>query len=375
MVTVYIDPWSVDLLNDGLFDNTPRLGNRDEVLSPWAYLQRVCMNEGISLRTADFIPEREQTLKSIIYYAFGQVLGYQRYASRKDIVLGSMYLFEPPIGVISHEHDPYYHIPELASLFRRVYTTSPVKAIEQCYRILIPASTKIFHYPQPYDKVIEPYWSQKNRKFLVMINSCNSSPLYGREYYSKRIKALSYFSKFDSIDLYGYRWDSIITRKPMEWCRMYLSAIKHGNLSRLRALTIFLSAKNALKKCLCSPCENMKYSTLANYQYALCFESMGIESFISEKIFDCLMAGTVPIYLGAPNIESYVPQECFINFRRIGSFKKLLQLLNSQSDEDREIYRRAGKDFFGSDKFSPFTKESFAKQFISDVKSDMSLIS
>jgi hypothetical protein len=57
-----------------------------------------------------------------------------------------------------------------------------------------------------------------------------------------------------------------------------------------------------------------KLETLARYRFDLAFENSLCEDYVSEKFFDPLVAGCVPVYRGAPNIEEFAPGDhCYIN--------------------------------------------------------------
>ena len=57
-----------------------------------------------------------------------------------------------------------------------------------------------------------------------------------------------------------------------------------------------------------------KLDTMATYKFTLAFENAIANDYVTEKFFEPLAAGSVPVYLGAPNIEEYAPGEnCFIN--------------------------------------------------------------
>jgi hypothetical protein len=45
-----------------------------------------------------------------------------------------------------------------------------------------------------------------------------------------------------------------------------------------------------------------------------------MDGYITEKIFDCLYAGTIPLYLGAPDILKYVPADVFVDCRKYSSW-------------------------------------------------------
>ncbi len=55
-----------------------------------------------------------------------------------------------------------------------------------------------------------------------------------------------------------------------------------------------------------------KWQGLAPYQYALAIESHSGPDYWTEKIADCFLAWTVPIYYGCTNLEDYFPKESFI---------------------------------------------------------------
>lgn len=57
-----------------------------------------------------------------------------------------------------------------------------------------------------------------------------------------------------------------------------------------------------------------KIDLIAGYKFTLAFENSISVDYVTEKFFDPLIAGSVPVYLGAPNIEQFAPGDhCFIN--------------------------------------------------------------
>lgn len=57
-----------------------------------------------------------------------------------------------------------------------------------------------------------------------------------------------------------------------------------------------------------------KLETLARYKFTLAFENAIGRDYVTEKFYDPLICGSVPIYLGAPNIETFAPGDhCYIN--------------------------------------------------------------
>ena len=54
--------------------------------------------------------------------------------------------------------------------------------------------------------------------------------------------------------------------------------------------------------------------TTAKYKFTIAFENAVARDYVTEEFYDLLIAGSVPIYLGAPNIDDFAPgDKCFIN--------------------------------------------------------------
>jgi len=365
-VLVYIDFWEKDLLNPE--KNADR---RADCLLPWLYLKDYCKENNVILEAASKIPFEKSNRKKYLYYSFGQMDGYQRIKARKDIIFGSFYLFEPPIKVLPKPHDIYYHLNEIKSYFNRIYTTSPIDSINKSYGLGYKFNSYLFFYPQSHSSIIENLWNNRDRKTLVMVNSYRYSRFKLYEYYSERIKALNYFLYNNSIDLFGYDWHKISRNIVRNSITSILWAIKNQSLARLKDI---YNSRNIREQLKAIGYSMDKYSTLSNYRYAICYESMGIDGFITEKIFDCFFSGTIPIYLGAPDIYNYVPKNTFIDKRLFKNYKELGKYLDGLDESQYNFYRQNIRDFISSKAFSPFKKESFAERFLKDVIEDSKML-
>jgi hypothetical protein len=80
-----------------------------------------------------------------------------------------------------------------------------------------------------------------------------------------------------------------------------------------------------------------KLDTIAQYQFTLAFENAVAPDYVTEKFYDPLLAGSVPVYLGAPNIETFAPGDhCFINVAEFADPRSLAGHLRAVSqDEDQ----------------------------------------
>lgn len=67
-----------------------------------------------------------------------------------------------------------------------------------------------------------------------------------------------------------------------------------------------------------------KLDIIKHYKFTIAFENAISQDYVTEKFFEPLIAGSVPIYLGAPNIDKFSPGEhAFIDVRDYTSPKDL----------------------------------------------------
>lgn len=105
-----------------------------------------------------------------------------------------------------------------------------------------------------------------------------------------------------------------------------------------------------------------KIKALKKARFALAYENDSATDYVSEKIYDVMKAGTVPVYLGAPNITEYVPKECFINFNEFNSYETLYPFLKNMSEAEYLSYLSCIQEFLQSDKIDMLTGAYTAKK-------------
>ena len=64
------------------------------------------------------------------------------------------------------------------------------------------------------------------------------------------------------------------------------------------------------------PYRKEKLELFKGYPFALSFENSNCYDYVTEKLYDVLLSGAVPIYLGAPNIEEWAPAGSYMYGRR-----------------------------------------------------------
>ena len=79
-----------------------------------------------------------------------------------------------------------------------------------------------------------------------------------------------------------------------------------------------------------------KVKILSNYKFYFAFENMPIQDYVSEKIFEALFAGTIPVYRGAKSIWKFMPSnDSFIDANDM-SPDELVSLLTKLSNDETE---------------------------------------
>ena len=79
-----------------------------------------------------------------------------------------------------------------------------------------------------------------------------------------------------------------------------------------------------------------KKEVIPKYKFSLAFENAIAKDYVTEKFFHPLQVGSVPVYLGAPNVAEFAPgDKCYIDVNSFSSVKQLadyLLLLDSNDD-------------------------------------------
>lgn len=172
------------------------------------------------------------------------------------------------------------------------------------------------------------------RKLLVNISG-NKFSTHPWELYSARRQTIRYFEHHhpDDFDLYGVGWDE-----------------------DRNSQGLYPSYRGTLRN---------KWDVYPQYRFGVCYENMqGEPGNVTEKIFDCMRAGVVPIYFGAPNITDFVDEQTFIDRQRFESEADLADFLFSTTKNNFMHYREAIQQYLKSEKFAKFLPPAFADNII-----------
>lgn len=328
--TIFIDPSYRVFDSDGLFDLANSVLNRDGQLLPFHRLRKHLKSRGVSVHTADYLFQDDHPEKSQKnYYSLGLLDNFERILIEQRAHLTGFVLMEPPVVAPTL----YKALPRLTTVFDRVYVHNTSGDGYSLNGVNISKLHRLY-WPIPHNDVLETYWNKKERmKRVVVINGSHNPPVKIREQYSLRITAMVELSQIGIVDLYGRGWDKWWSREAM-W------------LPYWRNRRVLMS----IYKGQCAS----KFEVLQNYEFCLCFENMSMNGYITEKIFDCFYAGTIPLYKGAPDILDYIPADAFVDCRKYSTWIEMWKDVSTMSSDRIDAMREAGRTFLKSDMAGKF---------------------
>ena len=167
--------------------------------------------------------------------------------------------------------------------------------------------------------------------------------------YSERVKTIRWFERYapDVFALYGKKWN-MSGRLPTRF-----GAIIHSIEKRLPfRYCSFPSWKGVILN---------KQDILKSSRFSIVYENIkGLKGYITEKIFDAFVAGNVPIYWGAEDIDNYIPKDCFIDRRNFINHQKLYDFLKNMPEKQYITYQENIKNFL-ENQSEEFTCKKFAE--------------
>lgn len=273
--------------------------NRDNCLKFFHELKNVFADRQVDLQTQDCINLDDADF--IIYNEIPTQLPNSNYKNKSYLLLFESELIRPDNwNIESHSH------------FNKIFTWND-QYID---------NVKYFKFNfTHFGKAQFNYFAEKTQ-FCTLIagNKYVNHPL---ELYSKRIEVIRWFEKYRPhfFNFYGMGWDLYTFKIPV------VSKI----FNRIKILRAFFADTWPLYN---GAVEN-KIELLKKYKFSICYENAkDISGYITEKIFDSLSAGCIPVYWGAPNIKDFVPENCFIDKRLFSSYEELFNYLSKMTEDE-----------------------------------------
>lgn len=285
------------------------LYNRDGCLEPMMKFKNAAQERGYDIRQT-YTLEGLEDYKYLLVFEVNEHLAIQlKKLPKKKMIL---FLWEPPSVI------PQNYVQENHRFFSKVYTWHDGLVDNKKYFKL--------HYPvlhQPIEATV-PF---HEKKLCTMITS-NGRSAHPNQLYKERLKLIDFFEsrKLDQdFDFYGRGW-------PAEQYSTFRGPVEK------------------------------KVDVLKHYRFTFAYENIeGEPGYVTEKIFDCFHACTVPVYWGAPNISAYVPKNCYISRQDFGSNEELYEFLKAMDEEEYGVYLSNAKKFLSGKTANQFGWEHFVK--------------
>lgn len=313
----------------------------DDLLLPFRELGRMAAARGVTVATTAILPPEQ-----IDAYVFVDMPDpnnqqfIQACASGRPLYL---IILESPLAA-SRNYDPVNQ-----SYFRTIFTYND-SLVDGRQFIKLNYS---FNLPDciPHDLI-------RKKKLCVTIAG-NKKSLHPQELYSERLSAIRWFERHhpEDFDLFGIGWDMVHSARIPQ-----LSLLNRFAWLKSFFVASFPSWRGPVVR---------KRDVMGGYRFALCYENIrDIPGYITEKIFDAFFAGTVPIYRGADNITDHIPEDCFIDQRRLTNYSDLYNYLTGMSDERYLLYIKAIEGFLTSERAIPFSCNFFAETLLTEILRD-----
>jgi hypothetical protein len=202
-----------------------------------------------------------------------------------------------------------------------------------------------------------------NRPCLITMIAANKAlPSWRPDFdlYRERVRTIRWFERHAPHDfaLYGRGWDKS-PRLPT-----HLGGLVHrleGLLPMQRCW--FPSWRGTVRS---------KREVLACARFSIVYENVrNLQGYITEKIFDAMCAGCVPVYWGASNIMDYIPSDCFIDRRLFPNHEALYAFLKGMPEHEYLRYQEAIRAFLASPAATPFSAEAFAATVVGTIVRDL----
>ena len=128
-----------------------------------------------------------------------------------------------------------------------------------------------------------------------------------------------------------------------------LDPLRQTYVERLKDITVYGIGWDRFKKNPLLKIGHTKHRSLddrstvdiiKDYTFALIIENTNADGYVSEKIYDALIAGCIPIYYGNNNANVGIPEDMYIDLRKIPTSEDLQKYLDKMTLKDITAKRK-----------------------------------
>lgn len=215
------------------------------------------------------------------------------------------------------------------------------------------------------EKIFIPYYFPEDANNIVdkdihisMIAANKSSNIVFDSHclYRERVKVIRWFEKNSpsSFRLYGYGWNKR-QAWPSKFGR-YLSSNILNNSNKVFFPSWYGSIEN-------------KKNILARSTFSFTYENTNkYDNYLTEKMYDSLYCGSIPIYNGCPNINELIPETCFIDSRNFATVDNLCKYLIQCPASTINKYRNNIRTFLYKQVYANWSLEKLALTLSDSLK-------
>lgn len=299
---IAIVPWSKSVLNNRMFQVSESGTDGEDVYNRvWKVMKSWFEEHGHQLETIDEYSDWNEVDYIVIHNGMHEE--WTRKLLRKNLENKLIYRASEPEVVNS------------------MHSKKNIRKLLKYYKYIITWNSELIDNSRIFLMNTVPYIMTErfgdipfNEKKLLTAIYGNKSSTNIRELYTERRKIFDYFEQYENhFDLYGYGWNK-------DEYHNYKGTV------------------------------NDKAEIYHKYKFAIAFENIkDTIGGVTEKIYDCICAGVVPIYYGSKNITDYVPANVFIDYREFKTVKELHEYLQNMDEKTYMGYLDGAKAYLHSE--------------------------
>ncbi|MCB9497563.1 MAG: hypothetical protein H6686_11815 [Fibrobacteria bacterium] len=298
-----------------VFETSAESGNRDRIREPFREVRNAIVRSGGHLETLDHWGQLDDFDLVVFHVRDLATLAecYRRGIGSKTVYLA----WEPPVVVAEHTLEGLHR---LSRSFGRILTWNPdlvdgQRFLELCYP----------HFLGP----LEPSPIPFEERGLVVNLSANKVSSHPLELYSARRRWIEGLERLDpGFELWGSGWGA----------------------------AGFKSWKGLAES---------KREVYHRFRFALCLENMrDTPGYATEKLFDALAWGVVPVYQGDPVLTRLLPSSCWVDAASFSTPQTLFEHLRSWTKERHEEALETASEFLSGPRVDPWRPSFLASQLL-----------
>jgi hypothetical protein len=333
IASIYADGHSINSLfaqNDPTHTYAPTYTSR--------LLRSALLTHGIDLNTADLNAGKEVIFE---LYVEGQAVNST--AAPKYLIAAE----NPHINPLNCD-------AQYCGQFKKVFSWNPdIASLPNGVLVMVPNALTVKSTPTFLERPL----------LVALINANKRFPTeFDEDLYEERLKLIRWYEVHHpkSFGLFGRGWD-----KPSP--AFTFTEKLSRRVSRLKTQIYghrpYPSYRGAI---------NAKLEAYGRAKFGICYENTrDLPNYITEKIFDCMIEGCVPVYWGANNVLDFIPKACFIDRRDFTNMADLHGFLVSMDGATYERYQANMAQFLAGSQADPFRAESFVSRVVQAVTRDL----